>query len=172
MPIEWGDVPTWVGAVGTVAAVFWAVHLYRGSLKDKKMSQARLLSPMGARTFIQMQPGEELLIAPTLLEAGMRTNRGRSLEQSAWRTHVRLVSTSEEAFYRVSLAVIRNDGDVISIPIDTSELGPHESLSWMVYLHKSAEEPMHVRVRFTDASGVRWERTNHEPLKAIPAEQW
>lgn len=28
---------------------------------------------MGARTFIQMQPGEELLIAPTLLEAGVKT---------------------------------------------------------------------------------------------------
>jgi hypothetical protein len=172
MPIQWGDVPTWAGAVGTIAAVLWAVYLYRGSLLDKKMSQARLLSPMGARTFIQMQPGEQLLGVPTLLEAGVKTNQGRSLEQFAWRTQVRLVSTSDEAFYGVSLAVIRHDGEVISIPIDTSELGPHESCSWMVYLHKPAEDPMHVRVRFTDASGARWERTNREPLKAIPSERW
>lgn len=41
----------------------------------------------------------------------------------------------------------------------------------MVYLHKPAEDPMHVRARFTDASGTRWERTNHEPLKAIPSDR-
>jgi hypothetical protein len=53
----WGDVPTWVAAVGTLGAVFWAVFLYRRSLRDGERAQARLLAPVGGVAPVQVLPG-------------------------------------------------------------------------------------------------------------------
>ena len=36
MALDWGDVPTWVGGVGTTAAVLWAVATWRGRASDAR----------------------------------------------------------------------------------------------------------------------------------------
>lgn len=41
--INWGDAPTWVGAIGTTAAVLFGVHTWRSQLRKENLAEFRLV---------------------------------------------------------------------------------------------------------------------------------
>jgi hypothetical protein len=42
--IRWGDLPTWVGAIGAILAFGIALVIYGQSIRDRRKEQARLVS--------------------------------------------------------------------------------------------------------------------------------
>lgn len=162
----WGDVPTWVGAVGTLGAVFWAVFLYRRSLRDSEREQARLLAPVGGVAPIQVLPGtliEGAASGPSDL-VGIIDGKAAVIAEANMAT-VRLVSTSNEAFSDVSAALLMEDGREEDFMLGFDEIAPHEGKIVTNYYRPGViAGNMRVRLRFQDANGRRWERINGEPV--------
>lgn len=94
--INWGDVPTWIGAVGALGAVFWAIYLYSKSLRDNRRAQARLLAPVGGAVPIQALPGTP--VEPEAVGVNgmfaLTPDRKLVVAKDVWKARVRLVSTS------------------------------------------------------------------------------
>ena len=166
----WGDVPTWIGAVGAIGAVVWAVFLYAGSLQDRKRAQARLLAPVGGAVPVQVLPGAPLELessgASDLL--GIGPDRRGIVIAEAYMAKVRLVSTSEETFSDVRATLILNSGAEVDFTLPFGEVAPHEEKIHTNYFHPGEiAGPMKVRLQFQDANGNRWERINGEPVRSI-----
>lgn len=164
----WGDVPTWLGAVGTLGAVFWAVFLYRRSVEDAQRSQARLLAPVGGVAPVQVLPGTvvESDSAGTQDLLGISSDLRPIVIAEAYMASVRIVSTSDEAFSEVSAALLMEGGRDVDFPLGFDEIGPHESKRFTYYYPPGViAGSMRVRLRFMDANGRRWERINGQPLR-------
>lgn len=168
--IAWGDVPTWVGAVGTVAALLWAVFLYRRSVLDKESAQARLLSPVGGAAPVQVLPGMDVEpeCASTQDLIGLLPGGRLGVISEAYMATVHIVSTSDETFAELSVALVLEDGSVVDFPLSSGEVAPHEARKFTYYFPPGIiYGNMRVRLRFVDANGRRWERTNGQPVRAL-----
>lgn len=169
--ITWGDVPTWIGAIGTVGAVFWAVFLYTGSLEDRKKAQARLLAPVGGAVPVQVLPG-----APVEPESngsqdliGIGPDRRVVVTSEAYMVKVRIISTSAETFSDIRASLLLEDGRQVDFTLGFSEIAPHEEKIFTNYFHPGRVFGlMKVILQFQDANGNRWERINGEPLRSLP----
>lgn len=163
-----GDVATWVGAIGTLGAVFWAVYLYRRSLRDSERAQARLLAPIGGVAPVQVLPGMEVEgegSGPGDL-LGISADRRPIVIAEAYMATVRLVSTSDEAFSGTTAALLMEDGREADLALGFDEIAPHEEKKFTNYFPPGdIAGSMRVRLRFRDANGRRWERVNGEPLR-------
>ncbi|MFJ6169536.1 hypothetical protein [Curtobacterium sp. NPDC092190] len=168
--IDWGDAPGWVGAIGTVLALLWAVFLYSRSLSDQRRSQARLLAPIGGTAPVQVLPGE-LQKNPSVAMPGLvefDPNAGLRFVRAADSARVRLVSTSEEAFSNLVVHLVLADGRRIPFALGFDEMGPNEDRQFTVYYPEGTiSGPMKVNLVFQDANGRWWERTNGEPVRSI-----
>lgn len=161
--LDLGDVPTWLGAVGAVSAVGWAVFLYRGSLKDRRVAQARLLSVVGGAAPVQATAGSKVGPPPVVLEGvGVHMvstpGEGQSLvlsEEAFW-ARVHLVSTSGEAFSDLSATLLLDDAREVIFPLSVTELAPHATLEQRAYYKPGVlGGSMRVRVRFKTHRGGR-----------------
>src|SRR4051794_23801139 len=93
--VNWGDVPTWIGSIGTLLAILWAVFLYRSSIEDRKSSQARLLAPVGGSAPVQVLPGTKVSV-PSAIDVDVRQEPSTGdllLAEESYYARVRLVST-------------------------------------------------------------------------------
>lgn len=168
--VAWGDVAAWVGALGTLGAAFWAVFLFKRTLKDGERAQARLLAPVGRAVPVQALPG-----TPTQPEsAGTQDLLGFGADgraiviAEAYMAKVRLVSTSEEAFSGLSASLLMEDGREVAFPLGFSEIAPREEKSFIYYYPPgNISGSMRVRLRFKDANGQAWERISGEPVRLL-----
>lgn len=170
----WGSVPEWVGAVGTAAAFLWAVFLYRQSIRDKEIAQARLLSIVKPPVPIQILPDRVTGEAPKIFLAGNPQLRAKSggtgvelvtTEESVL-VDLHLVSTSDETFFIESVDILRRDGTVVPVPNSWPDIAPHAEFKVGVHFptdYLGATESF--RIRFQDASGRTWERINRQPVR-------
>lgn len=168
--IAWGDVPTWIGATGTVGAVFWAVFLYANSIRDRKRAQARLFAPVGGAVPVQVLPGERVDSEGTSEGGliGVGPDRKLIIISEAYAATVRLVSTSDETFSDVSADLLLQDGREVKFALSFSEIAPHEEKKVTNhYRPGTIAGGMKVRIRFQDANGRLWERVNGEPVREL-----
>ncbi|HCX86210.1 MAG TPA: hypothetical protein DHV14_13975 [Micrococcales bacterium] len=81
---------------------------------------------------------------------------------------MRIVSTSDEAFADLRAWLVKEDGTEVDFPLGFNEIGPHEDKRFTVYYAPGQiGGNMRVRIRFRDANGRRWERTNGEPVREL-----
>lgn len=167
--ISWGDVPTWIGAVGTLSAVFWAVFLFRRKILDTERAQARLLAPVGGAVPVQVLPGELMKDESTAAFGVIDISTGIPIIASeAFYATIKLVSTSDEAFSDLVVDLIMEDGKETKFVIGFSEMAPHETKVYTNYYPPGViSGKLLVRLRFRDANGRYWERINGEPVRAI-----
>lgn len=168
--IAWGDVPTWIGAVGTLGAVFWAVFLYANSIRDRKRAQARLLAPVGGAVPVQVLPGDRVEYEGTAEGGliGIGPDRKLVVLSEAYVATVRLVSTSDETFSDIRADLLLQDGREVEFALSFSEIAPYEEKKVTNYYRPGTiSGGMKVRIRFQDANGRLWERVNGEPVREI-----
>lgn len=168
--INWGDVPTWIGAIGTLLAILWAVFLYRSSIEDGKRSQARLLAPVGGAAPVQALPGS-VVSSPSSIDVDVYQNSTTLQlllsEEACW-SRVRLVSTSDETFSDIRVWLLLRDGTEVPFRMGFSEMAPHSDESYTHYYRPGVIfGTMKVRVQFRDANGRWWERVNGEPVREL-----
>ena len=168
--INWGDVPTWIGAVGALGAVFWAIYLYSKSLRDNRRAQARLLAPVGGAVPIQALPGTP--VEPEAVGVNgmfaLTPDRKLVVAKDVWKARVRLVSTSDETFSGVRVWLVLGDGREVHFPLGFDEVAPHEEKVRAVYYWPGQiEGGMNVQLQFQDANGRWWERVNGHPVREL-----
>lgn len=171
----WGNVAEWVGSIGTAGAFIWAVFLYRQNLRDKEISQARLLSIVRPPGRVRHNAGLEIkeksavVLSPTELRT-RKTATGKfeyfsvTTTQSI-RTTFHLVSKSDETFFIESVDILQKDGSTVPVPNAWPDVAPQSEYKVAIYYSPdSLGEVENYRVRFRDASDRRWERTNRRPV--------
>jgi len=168
--INWGDVPTWIGAIGALGAVFWAIFLYSNSLRDQRRSQARLLAPVGGAAPIQAPPGTP--VEPQSIGSmgmfALTPDNKLLVAKETYRARVRLVSTSDETFAGLRAWLLLGDGRQVHFPLGFDELGPHEEKIQNVYYWPGEiGGGMNVQLQFQDANGRWWERVNGHPVREL-----
>lgn len=171
---DFGTVPEWIGAIGTVAAVGWAVFLYRRSLEDQEIAQARLLSIVNGAVPVSVSP-MTLPEVPSTVRPGVDTGLFQQngviksfIVSEALQVGVHLVSTSNETFNVKDVALIQDDGKVHDFKLTTDAIEPGVNLkSWNYYPPQTVSGGLRVRVRFQDASGRYWVRYNDEPVRKL-----
>lgn len=171
--LDWGDVPTWVGAIGALAAFGWAVFLYGGTVRDQRRAQARLLAPVGGATPVLDLPGTTIRGEGVAPKGALMLNAERQLVSTGsfpW-VNVRLVSTSDETFTGIRVWLDLEDGTTVRFPLGFSEMAPHEDKDVYAYFEPGrVRGNMEVRIQFQDANGRWWERSNATPLRALRRE--
>lgn len=167
-PTDWINLVT---AVATAAAVVWAVFVYRRSIQDREEAQPRLLSPVGP---VRVRRYQALQGVPNVtINDGVEIIRDSVgtlvVAQDADAVTVRLVSRSGETFSDVTYSVVSGDGTEVPVPREELVVLPNEDVMvhWLVPVGVLPEGAVDVRVRFTDAAGLRWERTSRRPLRRL-----
>lgn len=155
--VNWGDVPTWVGSVGTVLAFAIALVLFALTLRDRQRDQAGRITAWVHGN-------------PTILRSGERAYRQASME-----TVTEDWSDSEE---RVLIEIsIRNTSDQIISDVRATlvtypgrskwgaaemhwlDIGPGEELIRAMYRRTDVSaSKARVRLVFTDTRGRHWTR--------------
>lgn len=169
-PINWGDVPTWIGSIGALGALFWAVFLYSRSLNDQRRAQARLIAPVGGAVPVQALPGEPTKdpssgsIEMFTLQIGSKPIVAKEVFQAT----VRIVSTSDETFSGLRTWLVMEDGRAVYFGLGFNEMAPHEDKSFTCYFWPGEiSGPMKIRLQFQDANGRWWERVNGTPVRQL-----
>jgi hypothetical protein len=146
---DWGDVPTWLGAVGTVAAAWIALVIYAQSQRDRKRSQARSVSGW--------VPG-----GPSLVPAGMQIGASPFVaQQDRVELQVWIHNRSGEIISDVSARVVSADGEDLGVEgLKWTDIGPGQTIELG---HSQPDDgsirgELRLKVEFTDAAGRRWER--------------
>lgn len=145
----WGDIPTWVGAVGTVAAAWIALVIYGQSQRERKRSQARSVSGW--------VPG-----GPTLVPAGMPIGGSPIIgQEDRVELLIAIHNGSNEIISDVEARVVSPDGDDLHVEgLRWTDIGPGQrvELSHSQLDDGSIRGEVRLKVQFTDAAGRRWER--------------
>lgn len=168
---EWGDVSSWVGAIGTVGALLWAIVLYSRDLDERKSSQARHLTQVGTVSPTQVLKGHVVQEDSTIF-AGVGTTLSQDkrlvLLAEALQASVRVVSTSDEVFTGVRAWLVQDDGTEVVFSLGFDELAPGEERTWTDYYRLGdISGGMRVRLQYRDANGRWWERINGEPVRPL-----
>jgi hypothetical protein len=168
--IDWGDVPTWLGALGTFLAFGLALILYRGSARDSMKAQARLLSPVGGASATVATAGT--LVSPSASSPKRLLTRipniGVVVAEEAVYSTVRLVSTSGESFTDIRTWLVMSDGTEVYFEMTPRDFAPHEDATHTVYFSPgTVKGEMQVRVQFRDSNGRWWERLTGEPVRRL-----
>lgn len=168
--VDWGDVPTWIGSVGTVIAAAWAVFLYNGTVRDQRWAQARLLSPVGDTVPVQDlvgSPADEPCVAPSGA-IGLDAQGQVVLLGEFPKATIHLVSTSSEPFTNVYVRLDIAEGEAVSFPLGFDAVAPHETKIATAYFEPGViAGTMPVRLQFEDAHGRRWEKSSNKPLRQL-----
>jgi hypothetical protein len=185
--MDWGTVPAWVGAVGSVAAFGLATLIYwRNSVLESK-TQARLVFPVVRPNSMMMRPEGDVLQSWGLKgDKMMRASDDveRLCDRSEWEYKVEyrtrgpvmqwmgyVQNNSEEPIVGVvvGLAVGKKVWETQE-PVGHIEPGG-EVVSSRYFTHPPAKDyfegNLFTIVWFTDAAGIRWMRRLDQPLKKV-----
>ncbi|MGY1773486.1 hypothetical protein [Blastococcus sp. SYSU D00813] len=138
--MDWGDVPGWFSAVGTVGALAVALTIFRQSVSDRRQEQARKVSAWSGAVVV--------------------TPDGYHV-----RVPFQVRNLSDELITDVSARLVTlDDKDIGPAPHDWkyADLEPGGTAGFTLEerldLGWSGVDAARVRVVFTDAAGRRWRR--------------
>lgn len=174
-PTDWINLVT---AVATAGAVLWAVFLYRRSVRDREETQARLLSPFGPVQLDSLQAMDPAGAFPLAIDDGVRLTRegdygGNLVADPTQRVDIRVLSNSTETFSDLTFWLVGRGDSEYQVPCGEFVLEPGQDVRRTalfplgVLPEGNAEGQLDLRVRFTDAAGLRWERTSRRPLRRL-----
>ena len=144
MVIEYGDVPSWVEALGTIGAFIIALGLLYQSLQDKKMGQAKLITAWQ----VELQPF-------SMPDASIIYD---------------VLNNSGEPAYNVTFGAMC--GVRGSFVRHIGVIGPKERRRITIYLPGSPRANQYSPdLIFTDASGLTWYRNSMGKIKQVSADE-
>jgi hypothetical protein len=138
--VDWGDVPGWLSAVGTVGAFSIALVIYRQVVSDRRLEQARKVSAWSG--------------------AVVGTPDGRHVRVELW-----VRNLSDELISDVSARLVTlEDQDIGPAPKEWRYpgIGPGGEVRFEMVERRDLGwegiDAARVRLYFTDAAGRRWRR--------------
>lgn len=147
--IDLGDVPTWIGALGTVSAFFIALIIYGRSVRDRRKDQARRVSGW--------IPG-----GPTIIPAGMLLGQSPKVASvPTIQIMIHIHNGSDELISDVSATPVAADGSDLGVaPTHWTDIGPLKDVELTSFFPDTGtvRGEMRLRLEFTDAVGQRWTR--------------
>ena len=181
----------WVGAVGTLLAVAWALFLYRRSIRERSEEAARQVYPLAQRLGSKRQgePAEfgthihdiyvhdDLQHTPPLYDSPVPTNSMRKTivpGETALTVMGTVVNGSNEPISTVNFEVTRLDGATVrefAGTIDVVLPGHTRSVALLMPHFKDENNRAYTRlnltacIRFSDSSGCRWRRVTGLPVE-------
>jgi hypothetical protein len=154
--LQWGDVPTWFGSVGTVLAFAIALLIYAQSLGDRRRDQAGRITAWVHGN-------------PTILDAGQRAENEEDYEpvEGSWTKNDKRILI--EISIRNASDQIISDVSATLVPLDRAnwdvaemrwlDLGPGEEQIKAIYKYMDDRAGrVRVRIEFTDTQGRQWIR--------------
>lgn len=175
--IDWGTVPDWIAAIGTVAAFLVAAVAYAGSVWLSREAQARQVSMSQ--------------IHVSVIEAGTPLGKQEMAVLGVPVTIAQYQSTGlipQIRVAKIELTVVNNSDEVMGpISIEFAETGsrsflknaegeidriqPHQESPVTVVIPDSWHPmypPLHVRMVFRDSAGRWWQRFENERVRRAP----
>lgn len=149
----WGDVPTWLGAIGTLLAFAIALVIYAQSQREMRREQARRISGW-------VPGGVSLIKAGTPLPLP----RGRA-QVDLVQVKLMIRNDSQELVSDLEATLVAADGGDIGVaPVGWVDVGPgqHIELDQSMPDTGKVRDPVRLRISFVDAAGKRWERLGGE----------
>lgn len=175
----------WIGTLGTLAALGWAVFLYWRSLQDKKMDQARLVSvvplepevigvgdvfeiPFGhgnvggttSHEFVEVRHGE------------VEVSVSRATKQLTVR-RLEIINQSSEVLSDVVAEMADGAGNALGSVAHAVYLRAGEHHKFTFFMERevghwfSDDKALRIVAAFTDNLGTRWSKTVGGPLKRV-----
>lgn len=147
--IRWGDVPTWVGALGTLAAFVIALGIYAGSVSERRKEHARKVSGW--------VPG-----GPAIVPAGAKLGASPTFATvSTLQLLIKIHNGSDEVISDVRAIVVSADGTDLGLdPIGWTDVGPGQDIEITTFTPDRGlvRGELRLRIEFTDAGGRKWSR--------------
>lgn len=178
-PLQSSEFPNWLGAVGTTAAALIAALGFLLVVLDRQKRQARLVSCTLTKVYLRPKGYEyehegELTVSDDsgrTMHPRSRTIHRVRLDAPATEVRMTFTNRSDEQISRVTCDLLGPDGATLRTSIwALLVVSPAHNEDFALHLQK----PEHLniprvgcqtRMRFTDASGVRWERVSGKPLR-------
>lgn len=170
--IDWGNVPAWLGAVGSILAFSLASRIYQVNSRDRRMAQARLVSAiMVSQPSRLTDTGFSIEHLRSTLPPSVTHVGGTHYEVvgSALRWDLRLLNKSDEMIGSLQLTIYDSSGRRI-IEMNHQEIVEPDSISThtLVSRHEEAyESGYELGITFTDAVGHHWTRRMARPIKRV-----
>ncbi|MFL5964072.1 MAG: hypothetical protein ACJ757_14385 [Gaiellaceae bacterium] len=145
----WGDVPTWIGAVGTLLAFGIALLIYAQSQREQRRAQARRVSGW-------VPGGVSLIRAGTPLKLPI----GR-VEFDLVQVKLMIRNDSQELVSDLEATIVAADGGDLGVAsLAWIDVGPgqHIELDQTMPDTGKVRDPVRLKISFVDATGRRWER--------------
>lgn len=145
----WGDIPTWIGAIGTLLAFTIALWIYAQSQRDRRRAQARHVSGW--------VPG-----GVSLVPAGMQLGASPLIaQQPTVQFMIKICNGSDDLISDVTALVTAADGvDLGVAPVGWTDIGPGQVIELTSSFADTGQVRGELRLRltFTDSAARRWER--------------
>lgn len=189
--MNWDTVRDWLGTLGVLIGVGWAVFLYRVNTREKRMEQARLVTVFPSERKV-VTPGQELELpegtwpsGPTLFD--MHVKSGHEGQEP-----VHIISSSKRIQVRQIEVANTSDELITNVWVEMHDglrTNVQGSASQDVYVHPGGrhrfafvsefdswpknDDPVHYSVFFHDGAGLEWNKTVGAPLRrAWPGEKF
>ena len=170
--IDWGNVPAWLSAVGSILAFSLALRIYQINSQDRRMEQARLVSAiMVSRPTRLTDTGFSIERLSSTLPPSVTHIGGTHYDVvgSALRWDLRILNKSDEMIGSLQLTIYDSNGRRI-IEMDHQEIVEPNGITThtLVSRHEEAyESGYELGITFTDAAGHHWTRRMARPIKRV-----
>lgn len=179
--VNWGSVPDWIAAIGTVGAFGLAVWLYRKNLQDRRSDQARFVHPLMSEAPALYDKGEAFYASHFDSESvgyGLATSLGVSANGSRWKAlqdlcvvEVAVENNSQEVVTDIEARIVDLEDDPLAQEAICFliSLGPGEK-AYVTAAFEASEAitvgaDVNVLITFTDAVGIQWVRALGKPVR-------
>ncbi|OIU88668.1 hypothetical protein [Microbacterium sp. AR7-10] len=178
LTIEWGTVPDWVAAIGTVLAFVVAAVAYAGSVWLSREAQARQVS-MSQLQIDVVEAGTSLGLAQPMVLIGVPVDLSQPMPEGlvpgvrVARLKLTVVNNSDEVMGPVSLefAALGARSFLRDAHGEIDRIQPHETATIRVVIPDHwypMHPPLQVRMVFRDSAGRWWQRFENERVRSAP----
>lgn len=145
--VDWGDVPTWLAAIGTIVAVWFAVIQYRRLISSRIEEQASRVVAYAASSSFDWQNPRQSTCNAVVLNGSDLPIYECSLRLLSWDWRERKAEPLDGALYPVVLP-----GTTPEETLDDGLVPPPLSPTTKATISPPLE------IEFTDSAGQRWIR--------------
>lgn len=173
--IDWGTVPDWIAAIGTVLAFVVAAVAYAGSVWISREAQARQVSMTQLQVEV-VEAGSPLGAEMPMVSIGVPTDfaihqpKGPVTQVRAVRIKITVVNNSDEVMGPVSIEFAETAARSFLQNADGAidRIQPHQESSIIVVIPDKwhpIHPPLYVRMVFRDSAGRWWQRFENERVR-------
>lgn len=172
--VNWGSVPDWVAAIGTVSAFVLAAIGYIWSVSISRKAQARKIV-IDPATYEHHPAGRPFVLDPATMWPNIlwdEEKHGKVVPgKQVIIATVKITNLSDEAMGPLVIELVAGDTFIEAAAEHTARIGPSEHMSFKFGLENTwhpSPASIQTRIVFRDAAGRWWQRFENEPITRAP----